>query len=54
MNSLAKEYGIPVIDDCIEAFGSELNGKKAGNLGTDVSVFSFKPFDFLIQSMEGH
>ena len=29
MNTLGKEFGIPVIDDCIEAFGSELNG----NLG---------------------
>ena len=41
LNSLGREYGIPVIDDCIEAFGSELNNKKAGNLGTDISVFSF-------------
>lgn len=42
MNALGKEFGIPVIDDCIEAFGSELNGKKAGNLGTDITVFSFQ------------
>lgn len=42
VNALGREYGIPVIDDCIEAFGSELNGKKAGNLGTDISVFSFQ------------
>ena len=42
MNALGKEFGILVIDDCIEAFGSELNGKKAGNLGTDVTVFSFQ------------
>lgn len=42
INSLAKEHGITVVDDCIEAFGSELNGKKAGNLGTDITVFSFQ------------
>ena len=42
MNALGKEYGIPVIDDCIEAFGSELHGKKTGNLGTDITVFSFQ------------
>ena len=42
MNALGKEFGIPVIDDCIEAFGSELNGEKTGNLGTDITVFSFQ------------
>jgi len=42
MNALGKEFGIPVIDDCIEAFGSELNGRKTGNLGTDITVFSFQ------------
>ncbi len=42
MNALGKEYGIPVIDDCIEAFGSELHGNKTGNLGTDITVFSFQ------------
>ena len=42
MNALGKEFEIPVIDDCIEAFGSELNGKKTGNLGTDITIFSFQ------------
>ena len=42
MNTLGKEFGIPVVDDCIEAFGSELNGRKTGNLGTDITVFSFQ------------
>lgn len=42
MNALGKEFGIPVIDDCIEAFGSVLNGEKTGNLGTDITVFSFQ------------
>lgn len=42
INALGKEHGIPVIDDCIEAFGSELNGKKTGNLGSDITVFSFQ------------
>jgi perosamine synthetase len=42
INALGKAHGIPVIDDNIEAFGSELRNKKAGNLGTDISVFSFQ------------
>lgn len=43
INSIGKEYEIPVIDDCIEAFGSKYKGKKMGNVGTDVTVFSFGP-----------
>ncbi|MBH0230754.1 DegT/DnrJ/EryC1/StrS family aminotransferase [Halobacillus yeomjeoni] len=43
INLIGKEYNIPVIDDCIEAFGSEFNSKKMGNVGTDVTVFSFGP-----------
>jgi len=42
INSLGKEYGIPVIDDAIEAFGSEYKGKKIGNTNTDVTIFSFQ------------
>lgn len=42
INVLGTAYGIPVIDDCIEAFGSELGGKKTGNLGTDITVYSFQ------------
>jgi len=41
VNAIGKEYGIPVIDDGIECFGSEYKGKKIGNCGTDVTVFSF-------------
>ena len=40
IQKIGKEYGLPVIDDCIEAFGSEYKGKKLGSLGTDVTVFS--------------
>lgn len=42
INTLARERGIMVIDDCIEAFGAEYKGKKMGNVGTPVSVFSFQ------------
>lgn len=42
INEIGKEYGIPVIDDCVEAFGSRYKGHYAGNLGTDISVFSFQ------------
>ena len=40
VNLIAKEKNIPVIDDCIEAFGSEYKGKKLGVCGSDVTVFS--------------
>lgn len=40
VNTLGKKYGIPVIDDGIECFGSEYKGKKIGNCGTDVTIFS--------------
>jgi perosamine synthetase len=43
INEIGKEYGIPVIDDCIEAFGSEYNGIKLGNVNTDITIFSFGP-----------
>lgn len=42
INALAVKYGIPVIDDAIEAFGSVYKGNLMGNLGTDVTVFSFQ------------
>lgn len=42
INDLGKKYGIPIIDDGIEAFGSEYKGKRVGNVGTDVTVFSFQ------------
>jgi dTDP-4-amino-4,6-dideoxygalactose transaminase len=42
INKLGQDFGIPVIDDCIEAFGSELNNRKMGNIGTDVAIFSFQ------------
>ena len=40
INAIAKEFDIPVIDDGIECLGSEYKGKKIGNVGTDVTVFS--------------
>ena len=41
INEIGRSYGIPVIDDCIEGFGSEYKGKKLGNCGTDITIFSF-------------
>lgn len=35
-----KKLGVPIIEDCAQAMGSECAGKKAGTIG-DVSVFSF-------------
>ena len=42
INSVARDYGIPVVDDAIEAFGSEYKGEKIGNTGTDVTIYSFQ------------
>jgi perosamine synthetase len=41
INEIGKECGIPVIDDGIECFGSEYKGKRIGNCGTDITIFSF-------------
>lgn len=41
INQIGQDYGIPVIDDGIECFGTEYRGRKIGNCGTDVTVFSF-------------
>jgi len=42
INDLGKEYGIPVVEDAIEAFGSEYKGNKIGNTNSDVTIFSFQ------------
>ncbi len=42
INEIGRRYGLIVIDDCIESFGSAYKGKILGNLGTDVTVFSFQ------------
>ena len=39
---LAKKYKLKVIEDCAQAFGADINGKKIGSFG-DVSAFSFYP-----------
>jgi dTDP-4-amino-4,6-dideoxygalactose transaminase len=42
INSIGNEYGIPVVEDAIEAFGSEYKGRKIGTTGSDVTIFSFQ------------
>lgn len=42
INQIGKEKGIVVVDDAIEAFGSEYKSKRIGNTGTDITVFSFQ------------
>jgi perosamine synthetase len=42
INAIGKEYGIPIIDDAIEAFGSKYKGKLIGNTGSDVTIYSFQ------------
>lgn len=46
INYIGKKYGIPVIDDGIECFGSKYKGKLIGNCGTDVTVFSLTAVRF--------
>lgn len=41
INEIGRNYGIPVVDDGIEAFGSEYKGKKLGACETDITIFSF-------------
>ena len=42
INAIGNEFGIYVIDDCVEAFGSKYRGNIAGYLGTDITIFSFQ------------
>lgn len=42
INEIGREKGIYVVDDAIEAFGSEYKGNKIGNSGADATVFSFQ------------
>lgn len=42
INAIGNKYGIPIVDDAIEAFGSKVGEKYIGNIGTDISVFSFQ------------
>lgn len=39
---IGKDHGIVVVDDAIEAFGSEYKGKRLGNTGADMTIFSFQ------------
>ncbi len=41
INGLGMEFGIPVVDDGIEGFGSEYRGNRMGNWSTDITIFSF-------------
>lgn len=42
INAIGKEYGIYIVDDCIEAFGAKYKGKYVGNTGADFSLLSFQ------------
>lgn len=42
INAVGAEYGLPVIDDGIECFGSIYKGKKIGS-NSNIAVFSFNP-----------
>ncbi|MBF5027133.1 DegT/DnrJ/EryC1/StrS family aminotransferase [Planobacterium oryzisoli] len=39
---IGKEFGIPVVDDCIEGFGTKYKGVFTGNTDADITVFSFQ------------
>lgn len=40
ITSIAREYGIPVLEDAAEALGSSINGQRCGTFG-DIGVLSF-------------
>lgn len=40
--SVANRYGIPVVEDCAQAHGAEVDGKRAGTFGA-IGCFSFYP-----------
>ncbi len=42
IGDLASEFGIPIIEDCAQAHGAALRGRRAGSFGT-VGCFSFYP-----------
>lgn len=42
VNAVGKKHGIPVLDDCIEAFGAQYKGAPMGRVGTPFTVFSFQ------------
>ena len=42
INSIAREHGLKVIEDCAQAHGATENGRRVGNLG-DAAGFSFYP-----------
>lgn len=42
INEIGRQYGVYVVDDAIEAFGSEYKDKRIGNTGTDATVFSYQ------------
>lgn len=42
INDIGKRYGIIVVDDAIESFGSKYKGNIIGNVNTDVTIFSFQ------------
>lgn len=46
INEIGKLHGIPVFDDGIECFGSEYHGKRIGNVGTDITIFSLTAVRF--------
>ncbi len=47
INEIGKKYGVTVIDDGIECFGSKYKGRLIGNCGTDITIFSFNPVRML-------
>lgn len=52
INTLARDYGLKVIEDCAQALGATYKGNRAGSLG-DVGAFSFCQDKIITTAGEG-
>jgi dTDP-4-amino-4,6-dideoxygalactose transaminase len=43
MLALARECGLPLVEDASEAFGAEIRGRRLGHHGADFTAYSFGP-----------
>lgn len=52
ISKISKKFGVPVVNDCIEAFGSKYHGEIAPFFNSEFTIFSGNPVRFL-NTVEG-